>query len=153
MSRGFAQYKYFHAPMTVLNYFEAYEVPRILNTTGLVYLPPPRSDSKYHIPESEAENPRIDYDLIAQFNLTVCYGKEWHRFPGSYLVPDGIRVDWIKSEFDGMLPGHFKETPRAAGLAARVHGTRVVPRGLNDLNKEEPSFYVRARVSFSTGEI
>lgn len=128
--------------MALTNYFEAYEIPRILNSTGYVNLPPPLPAGQ--LPTSDADNSeiRLDYDLINPFNLTLCYGKEWHRFPGSYLVPDGVSVEWVKSEFDGMLPGHFKRTPREGGLASRIHGTRVVPYGLNDLNKEEPSFYV-----------
>ncbi|KAI0094255.1 glycosyltransferase family 22 protein [Irpex rosettiformis] len=142
ISRGIALYKYYHAPMALTNYFEAYEIPRILNETGYVSLPPPLPAGQ--LPTSDDDNPdvRIDYDLINPFNLTLCYGKEWHRFPGSYLVPDGVRVEWVKSEFDGMLPGHFQKTLREGGLVSRVHGTRVVPKGLNDLNKEEPSFYV-----------
>ncbi|KAI0782383.1 glycosyltransferase family 22 protein [Irpex lacteus] len=142
ISRGIALYKYYHAPMALTNYFEAYEIPRILNSTGYVNLPPPLPAGQ--LPTSDADNSeiRLDYDLINPFNLTLCYGKEWHRFPGSYLVPDGVSVEWVKSEFDGMLPGHFKRTPREGGLASRIHGTRVVPYGLNDLNKEEPSFYV-----------
>ena len=79
---------------------------------------------------------------MADWGLRLCVGKEWHRFQGHFLVPDGVRVDWIKSEFDGMLPGHFVETAREGGLLERAKGTRVVPADLNDLNKEAPSFYV-----------
>ena len=132
--------------MTLMYYLEAYEIPKVLNTTGYVRLPPPQV-GRYKIPESEADEPRVDYDLIYPFNLTLCVGKEWHRFPSHYLVPDGVRVEWIKSEFDGMLPGHFTPTERKGGLMERLKGTHVVPQGLNDLNKEEPSFYV-SRVLF-----
>ena len=97
--------------------------------------------------------PRIDYDLITPFNLTLCIGKEWHRFPGHYLVPDGVHVEWIKSEFDGMLPGHFKRTERAAGLTERPKGTHAIPYGLNDLNKEEPSFYVSHAICARNGAL
>lgn len=142
ISRGFAQWRYYHAPMTVMYHFETYEIPTVLNNTGHILLPPPNNSTQYRIPESAEEEPRVDYDLIFPFNVTLCVGKEWHRFPGSYLVPDGVRVEWIKSEFDGMLPGHFKPTPREGGLQARPLGTQSIPHGLNDLNKEEPSFYV-----------
>ncbi|KIP10081.1 glycosyltransferase family 22 protein [Phlebiopsis gigantea 11061_1 CR5-6] len=142
ISRALAQWKYYHAPMTMMYQLEAYEIPKVLNATGLVRLPPPPNGTRYRIPESEADEPRIDYDLITPFNLTLCIGKEWHRFPGHYLVPDGVRVEWVKSEFDGMLPGHFKPTERKAGLTGRATGTHALPHGLNDLNKEEPSFYV-----------
>ena len=90
ITRALAPYKYYHAPMAIMNQLEAYEIPRILNTTGHVYIPPPRPGPKYRVPESAEEEPRIDYDLITPFNLTLCYGKEWHRFQGSYLVPDGV---------------------------------------------------------------
>lgn len=93
VSRVIAQYKYYHAPMSLMNHFEAFEIPRILNTTGHVYIPPPRPGRKTRLPESAEEEPRIDYDLIDPFNLTLCYGKEWHRFTGSYLVPDGVKVE------------------------------------------------------------
>ncbi|KAI0688138.1 glycosyltransferase family 22 protein [Cytidiella melzeri] len=143
VTRGIALYHYYRAPMALMNHFEAYEIPRVLNATGYVRLPPPQDPRhKRRIPESDEDEPRIDYDLITPFNLTLCFGKEWYRFPGSYLVPDGVTVEWIKSEFDGMLPGHFKRTPKKGGLVSRIHGTRVVPGGLNDMNKEEPSFYV-----------
>lgn len=147
LARVRAQWKYYHAPQTVMYYFDQYEIPSILNTTGYVRLPPPPEDGRYRIPEKEEDEPRVDYDLIYPFNLTLCVGKEWHRFPGHYYVPDGVRVEWIKSEFDGMQPGHFKPTPRWGGLMARLEGTHSIPHGLNDLNKEEPSFYV-SRNSF-----
>jgi alpha-1,2-mannosyltransferase len=148
ISRGVAQFQYYYAPMGLMYHFESHELPRVLNATGYVHLPPPRDPGDRRIPESAEEEPRVDYELIRPFNLTLCYGKEWHRFPGSFFVPDGVNVEWIKSEFDGMLPGHFKPTPKEGGLMSRIHGTRVVPSGLNDLNKEEPSFYVRCSPTF-----
>jgi hypothetical protein len=39
-----------------------------------------------------------------------------------------------------MLPAHFLETQK--GIMSRVLGTRRIPMGLNDLNKEEPMHYV-----------
>lgn len=95
--------------------------------------------------------PRIDLSPIKAFNLTLCYGKEWYRFPGHYLVPDGVRVDFIKSEFDGMLPGHFGEgehkhinVPSQYPMAPFLlrPEMRLVPAALNDLNHEAPSHYV-----------
>ena len=129
--------------MTIVYQFEKQEVPRLLNVTGLLgtSLPPPEHLEEYLKKlEKNREELRVDLSPIAEFGLRICYGKEWHRFPGHYLVPDGVRVDWIKSEFDGMLPAHFLE-PRG-GIRSRVIGTRHVPAGLNDLNKEEPMHYV-----------
>ncbi|KAH9897963.1 glycosyltransferase family 22 protein [Cubamyces lactineus] len=142
VSRIMAHWKYYHAPMSVTHALEASEVPRLLNVTGHVFLPPrvaTEGRSKRH--SDEDEHPRIDLSLIADWGLRLCVGKEWYRFPGHFLVPDGVRVDWIKSEFDGMLPGHFAETPRGGGLLERVKGTRVIPKDLNDLNKEAPRLY------------
>lgn len=40
--------------------------------------------------------------------INVCYGKEWHRFPSSFLFPDSrYRIGFVKSDFDGMLPAYF----------------------------------------------
>ena len=140
ISRIRAQWSYYHSPLTVAFVFETQEIPRLLNTTGHIYLPPPKPVSEYN--RHDEEQPRIDMSLIKPFDLRLCVGKEWHRFPGHYLVPEGVRVDWIKSDFDGMLPGHFLEAPKEGGLLERIKGTSVVPSGLNDLNKEAPEFYV-----------
>jgi len=143
LTRILALWKYYHTPMTIIYQFEKQEIPRLLNVTGLLEtpLPPPELLEEYRqkLVENREDEPRIDLSPIKDFNLRMCYGKEWHRFPGHYLVPDGIRVDWIKSEFDGMLPAHFYETH---GIRSRVLGTRNIPVGLNDLNKEEPMHYV-----------
>lgn len=144
LSRILALWKYYHTPMTIIYRFENQEVPRLLNVTGLLEtpLPPPELLEEYRkkLTEKREDEPRIDISPIKNFGLRICYGKEWYRFPGHYLVPDGIRVDWIKSEFDGMLPAHFLEA--RGGLMSRALGTRHVPVGLNDLNKEEPMHYV-----------
>ena len=146
-----AHWKYYHSPMSVTYALEAAEVPRLLNATGHIFLPPPqldRTDGGGGGPEEqeEQEQVRIDFGLISDWGLRLCVGKEWYRFPGHFLVPDGVRVDWIKSEFDGMLPGHFQETGKDGGLLDRQKGTKVVPEGLNDLNKEAREFYVSVPV-------
>jgi alpha-1,2-mannosyltransferase len=144
LSRILALWKYYHTPMTIIYRFEKQEVPRLLNVTGLLEtpLPPPEFLEEYRkkLVEKREDEPRIDISPIKDFGLRICYGKEWYRFPGHYLVPDGIRVDWIKNEFDGMLPAHFLETQDR--IRSRVLGTRHIPVGLNDLNKEEPMHYV-----------
>ncbi|KAF5323404.1 hypothetical protein D9611_005628 [Ephemerocybe angulata] len=138
LSRTVANYKYYHAPMAALFNFQMTELPRLLNATGLL--------PTYPEGVKEDDQPRLDLSPISEFNLTLCYGKEWHRFPGHFLVPNGIRVDFIKSEFNGLLPGHFATHPlQGQSLASRWWPrpqTQHVPSGLNDLNKEEPSHYV-----------
>ncbi|KAH9950929.1 glycosyltransferase family 22 protein [Amylocystis lapponica] len=137
ISRIMTQWEYYHAPLSVIFALEGQEIPRLLNATGRIVIP-----DLTQVPAHDHERQRIDLSLIRPFGLRLCVGKEWHRFPGHYLVPDGVRVDWIKSEFDGMLPTHFVDTSDRGGLVERVSGTRVVPAGLNDLNKEAPEFYV-----------
>ncbi|XP_053449655.1 alpha-1,2-mannosyltransferase ALG9 isoform X1 [Nycticebus coucang] len=65
--------------------------------------------------------------------VNVCVGKEWYRFPSSFLLPDNWQLQFIPSEFRGQLPKPFAEGPLA---------TRIVPRDMNDQNLEEPSRYV-----------
>lgn len=139
VSRTLALWEYYHTPMTIAFRFETEELPRLLNATGHITLPAPSNVTSH---DDDDERPRIDYGPIKDFGLRLCVGKEWYRFPGHYLIPDGIRVEWIKSEFDGMLPGHFFETKYEGGLMERVMGTRIVPHGLNDLNVESPELYV-----------
>ncbi|KAL2042432.1 hypothetical protein N7G274_004924 [Stereocaulon virgatum] len=64
---------------------------------------------------------------------TVCLGKEWYRFPSSYFLPKKMRAGFIKSAFDGLLPGQFSETTTEFGL----YPTWRVPPGMNDRNVED----------------
>ena len=69
---------------------------------------------------------------------TVCYGKEWYRFPSSFHLPNGARAKFVKSEFSGLLPGEFNEAKIGFGFFA---GTWLVPPGMNDRNEEDPGKY------------
>uniref|UniRef100_A0A803Y267 Mannosyltransferase n=1 Tax=Meleagris gallopavo TaxID=9103 RepID=A0A803Y267_MELGA len=71
--------------------------------------------------------------------VNVCVGKEWHRFPSSFLLPDNWQLQFILSEFRGQLPKPFAKGPMA---------TRIIPTDMNDQNKEEPSRYVRITFLF-----
>lgn len=124
--------------------FQMIELPRLLNATGLL--------PTYPAGTREEEIPPIDFSHLKEFDLKVCLGKEWHRFTGHYLIPNGIRVDFVKSEFDGMLPRHFEEssnTTDAEKTLSRSKNwwsrpqTAFIPDDLNDLNKEDPTHYVR----------
>lgn len=42
--------------------------------------------------------------------LTVCFGKEWHRSPSSFHLPDGYSVRFIPSEFNGQLPAPYADS-------------------------------------------
>ncbi|EEB91883.1 hypothetical protein MPER_09690 [Moniliophthora perniciosa FA553] len=140
ISRIFANWHYYHAPLTIAYSFEMKELPWLLNTTGL--LPPPPPSTNKHYQEEHA----VDLSRIKDFNLTLCVGKEWYRFPGHFLVPNGVDVEFIQHDFHGLLPGHFpawggnKQANDVLGLWRRPQ-TRIQPDGLNDLNQEEPSHY------------
>lgn len=137
--RILALFRYYHAPFDVSYYFEHTEIPRLLNVTGL--LPPPQPQGAGYNP-AYADDEYVDISGLKRIGVRVCYGKEWYRFPSHYLFPDGVEVQFVKSGFSGLLPQHFATEPiPSEGLWKRGQ-TRVVPPGLNDMNREEPSVYV-----------
>ncbi|KAK7890845.1 mannosyltransferase [Exophiala xenobiotica] len=69
---------------------------------------------------------------------TVCFGKDWYRFPSSHFLPNGVHAKFVKSEFDGLLPGEFHEGNTGFGL---FPGTWLIPSGMNDRNEEDPGKY------------
>ncbi|KAH8426317.1 dolichyl-P-Man:Man(6)GlcNAc(2)-PP-dolichol alpha-1,2-mannosyltransferase [Aspergillus melleus] len=76
---------------------------------------------------------------VAQAGDSVCFGKEWYRFPSSFFLPEGMRAKFIRSEFRGLLPGEF---PDAASVSSLLEGTSRIPEGMNDLNEEDLNKYV-----------
>ncbi|EON65574.1 hypothetical protein W97_04812 [Coniosporium apollinis CBS 100218] len=66
---------------------------------------------------------------------TVCFGKEWHRFPSSFFLPNDTRAKFVKSAFTGLLPGEFSEANVGFGF---FPGAWLVPSGMNDENREDP---------------
>ena len=107
ISRGAALYKGFSAPIDVYR-----ELEQI-------------NDRMIHV---------MNYDF-GQVN--VCVGKEWHRFPSSFFLPDHKwKLKFLKSQFAGQLPGYFSEA---------WNGTRITPSNMNDENREEVSRYVHLR--------
>lgn len=69
---------------------------------------------------------------------TLCYGKDWYRFPSSYLLPQNVDVEFIESEFDGILPAHWPE----GGSASLLNNIRQIPPNMNDQNKQEKDRFV-----------
>ncbi|CAO1627706.1 unnamed protein product [Jaminaea pallidilutea] len=107
-------------------------------------------------------NKSADIHASPNRGLSICYGKEWYRFPSSFFLPDNDSLEFVKSAFDGILPKHFydegndlvnsdeKDAVATAmdallgwtvpdHLASR---TRAWQTGFNDLNREEPDRYV-----------
>ena len=69
--------------------------------------------------------------------ITLCYGKDWYRFPSSYLIPPDVDVQFIESEFDGILPSHWPQN--SEGL---LNNIRRIPSNMNDQNKQERDRFV-----------
>lgn len=92
--------------------------------------------SAFHAP-LEIYKP-LQSPVYADTEATVCLGKEWYRFPSSYFLPKNMRARFIKSAFDGLLPGQFSE----ARIGFGFFPTWLVPSGMNDQNIEDPAKYV-----------
>lgn len=58
----------------------------------------------------------------------VCVGEEWYHFPTSLFLPDDFRLRFIKSGFDGLLPGDFPEG------GTLQEATAAIPYGMNSKN-------------------
>lgn len=73
--------------------------------------------------------------------VNVCVGKEWYRYPSSFFLPDNARLQFVKSDFAGLLP---KAYPSAdpADWASILNVTKAIPTEMNDMNRDEPSRYV-----------
>lgn len=75
--------------------------------------------------------------------INICVGKEWYRYPSSYFLPSKARLRFIKSEFDGLLPGEFFESStQNMNTWDPYPGTHVKPHGMNDQNIEDMGKYV-----------
>jgi alpha-1,2-mannosyltransferase len=73
---------------------------------------------------------------------TVCFGKDWYRFPSSFFLPRDMHAKFVRSEFRGLLPGEFSEARTGFGFWS---GTWLPTIGLNDRNEEDPGKYVDLR--------
>ena len=100
----------------------------VLRTVGIV--------SAYSAP-LEIYRPLQNPEYV-EMQGNVCLGKEWYRFPSSYFLPKNMRLKFVKSAFDGLLPGEFSE----AGTASGILPTWLIPPGMNDQNIEDPGKHV-----------
>ncbi|XDT21864.1 Alg9-like mannosyltransferase family [Nakaseomyces glabratus] len=60
--------------------------------------------------------------------VNVCTGREWYHFPNSFYLPNAHRLRFVKSGFDGLLPGDFIEDESI------FTAVRAVPKGMNNRN-------------------
>jgi alpha-1,2-mannosyltransferase len=70
---------------------------------------------------------------------SICVGREWYRYQSSYFLQDNQRLKFIKSGFDGLLPGEFDESPH---FGWDIPGAYRVPQGMNNRNQEDKGKYV-----------
>lgn len=66
--------------------------------------------------------------------VNVCVGREWYHYPGSFFLPDNFRLKFIKSDFDGLLPGDFPEINEAANISGWIDGAKLFPKNMNKYN-------------------
>ncbi|CAK8689725.1 unnamed protein product [Clavelina lepadiformis] len=79
----------------------------------------------------------------------VCAGKEWHRFPSSFFLPENFTLQFIESDFHGQLPQLFD--------GQGTQGTRAVLPNFNQENLEQKDRYVdmdrcHFLIDFDSGE-
>ncbi|GFZ47156.1 hypothetical protein JCM24511_04899 [Saitozyma sp. JCM 24511] len=143
VARMFALFHFYHAPLDIAFHFQYKTIPRLLSDMGYEPLSPPKNYKPY---KDEVLQPEWDYSPLQTMDpkVTICYGTEWHRYPGSYLVPEGIDVQWIKTDFDGMMPRKWEPSGASKGMWPREE-TRVVRPGRfngDNLASDEPGTFV-----------
>ncbi|CZT10349.1 related to mannosyltransferase [Rhynchosporium graminicola] len=79
---------------------------------------------------------------IGNYGDSICFGKEWYRFPSSFHLPKDMRAKFVKSEFSGLLPGEFSEAKTGFGYWS---GAWLTPAGMNDMNIEDMGKYTGIR--------
>lgn len=140
--RIIGMFSFYHAPFDLALHFEYRTIPSIL--AGLGYSPIPFPPD-FRPREDEEVEPEWDLTPLLELDppITLCYGSEWHRFPGSYLIEQGIDIQWIRSEFDGMMPRQWEQS-EADGWWPRTETRVVHPGRFNGENKAsaEPGTYV-----------
>uniref|UniRef100_A0A1Y1MX13 Mannosyltransferase n=2 Tax=Photinus pyralis TaxID=7054 RepID=A0A1Y1MX13_PHOPY len=71
--------------------------------------------------------------LVNTNSVNVCLGKDWHRYPSSFFLPNTKwNIRFIQSEFKGILPAPYSENE---------NGTTIIHKHFNDRNQEETSLY------------
>jgi alpha-1,2-mannosyltransferase len=67
--------------------------------------------------------------------VAICVSGEWYRFPSSFMLPSGTKLEFLPSGFKGQLPQPFTEL----GSAVDPHD---LPQPFNDVNREEVTRYI-----------
>jgi alpha-1,2-mannosyltransferase len=133
--RIFSIHKFYHAPFDILLHFQYSTVPSILAANGYTPVPLPDNFVPYR---NELPEPEWDYSVLNDISprVTLCYGGEWHRYPGSYLVPEGIQIRFLQTDFDGMMPRPWEMSSNTSSGVWPRSETRVIhPGRFNGENK------------------
>lgn len=73
---------------------------------------------------------KFNSDINGEGIQNVCIGREWYHFPTSFFLPDNYRLRFVRSGFDGLLPGDFLE-----GDGSTLQDvTSSIPPDMNNLN-------------------
>ncbi|XP_060516914.1 alpha-1,2-mannosyltransferase ALG9 [Cylas formicarius] len=76
----------------------------------------------------------LENNIPEDFEIQICLGKDWHRYPSSFFLPNhNWNINFVKSEFNGMLPAPYSTEDNA---------TKLVHKYFNDENKEELTLYI-----------
>lgn len=67
-------------------------------------------------------------EIPADATGNLCLTREWYRFPSSFFLPDTLRLRFVKSEFNGLLPGDFNEEQWL------LQSVQEEPQGMNNKN-------------------
>jgi alpha-1,2-mannosyltransferase len=138
-----ALHNYYHAPLNIYHQLQTVELPRLAITTFPHLYPAFKDATATNMTSAIAKSDEaIDLKPLTSLNLRLCLGKEWHRFPSHFLVPDEVEVRFFRSEFDGILPKVWEEGGEGKGLLGRA--TAVTPTGMNDENRQEVDRFVRS---------
>lgn len=111
------------------NAFNVSKAISLILLTVFVILSVLRNGALYHFYSAPI---KVYSHLPKNEESTLCIGKEWHRFPSHYFVPSKIRVEFIKSNFDGLLPTKFDPVKKYLSE----------PEFVNDLNQPLEDRYV-----------
>ncbi|CUM67131.1 uncharacterized protein PRCAT00004821001 [Priceomyces carsonii] len=60
----------------------------------------------------------------------VCTGREWYHYPNSFFMPDNYRLRFVRSGFDGLLPGDFEECE-----GSWIEASSRIPLDMNNMNQ------------------
>ena len=139
-----ALHNHYHAPFNVFHHLQVYELPRLAVTVQPELAPEVDATLPHAEFAKSLERDRaLPLDGLVPLDLRLCIGKEWHRYPSSWLVPDEVEPRFIKSAFDGILPKEWEAPGKGKGLFDRA--TATVPSGMNMYNREEADRYVRPK--------